>query len=199
MKQEGAWQGPSTQQDDAAGWPYLIEAQQHAYHSMLVQLKLAHRGLMGSMRQEDVGDAIPDEMDDQALEQVAEWRDTRYNAKHLDLRHHDSFIIVDESVWFLDIVTIALKKTYHSVTHDTYKGRLDTVQRHLTIKKVAQAMPPHSLLASRGTGGQGLSMQFANAVIRCGPWWKKAWEEQATGRVHRPGQQKPTFIHELRA
>ncbi|RKL47667.1 hypothetical protein BFJ72_g1899 [Fusarium proliferatum] len=119
--------------------------------------------------------------------------------QHLDLRPHYSFIIVDESVWFLDIVAIALKKTYHSVTHDTYKGRLDTVQRHLTIKKVAQAMPPHSLLASRGTGGQGLSMQFAKVVFRCGPWWKKAWEEQATGRVHRPGQQKPTFIYELRA
>lgn len=66
MKQEGAWQGPSTQHDDAAGWPYLIEAQRHACHSMLVQLNLAHRGLMvmESMRQEDVDDAIPDEMDD---------------------------------------------------------------------------------------------------------------------------------------
>lgn len=171
--------------DDAASWPYLIEAQQHAYHPMLVQLKLAHRGLMKSMRQKDVDDAIPDEIDDQALKQVAEWRrqleqgdnslSRRVEAildtmqQHLDLHLHDSFILVDESVWFFDIVAIALKKTYHSVTHDTYKGRLDTVQRHLTIKKVAQAMPPHSILASRGTGGQGLSMQFAKVVIRCGP------------------------------
>ncbi|KAF5610988.1 global transactivator [Fusarium subglutinans] len=36
-------------------------------------------------------------------------------------------------------------------------------------------------------------MQFANVVIRCGQWWKKAWEQQAAGRVHRPGQQKPTL------
>ncbi|KAF5537458.1 hypothetical protein FNAPI_11416 [Fusarium napiforme] len=49
------------------------QAQQHAYHPMLVQLKLAHRGLMEFVRQEDVEDAIPDDMDDQALEQVAEW------------------------------------------------------------------------------------------------------------------------------
>ncbi|CVK93817.1 uncharacterized protein FMAN_03165 [Fusarium mangiferae] len=135
----------------------------------MLQLKLAHRGLIESMRQEDVDDAIPDEMDDQALEPVAEWRrqleqgdnslSRRVEAildtmqQHLDLGPHESFIIVDESVWFLDIVVIALKKTYHSVTHDTYKGRLDTVQRHLTIKKVAQSMPPHSILASRGTGG----------------------------------------------
>lgn len=60
-------------------------------------------------------------------------------------------------------------------------------------------MPPHSILASRGTGGQGLSMEVAKVVIRCGPWLKKAWGEQAAGRVHRPRKQKPTFIYELRA
>ncbi|EWG41911.1 hypothetical protein FVEG_15359 [Fusarium verticillioides 7600] len=58
--------------DDGTGWLHLIEAQQHAYHPMLVQLNMAHTGLTESMRQ-DVGDAIPDDMDDQALEQVAEW------------------------------------------------------------------------------------------------------------------------------
>ncbi|KAF4499407.1 global transactivator [Fusarium agapanthi] len=197
------------------GWSHLIEGQQGAYHPMLVQLKLAHKGLMKSMRQEDIGDAIPDDADAQALAQVAGWcqhleqgdhsLSRRVQAildivrQHLDFRPDGSFIIVDESVWFLDIVAIALKKTYHPVGHDTYNGRLDTVQRHLTIKKVTQVTPPHTLLASRGAGGQGLNMQFANVVILCGPWWKKEWEQQAAGRVHRPGQQKLTFIYELRA
>ncbi|KAG7415505.1 Protein PHOTOPERIOD-INDEPENDENT EARLY FLOWERING 1 [Fusarium oxysporum f. sp. rapae] len=45
-EQEGAWQGPSTQQDDAAGRAYLIEAQQYAYHPISVQLKLAHKDLV---------------------------------------------------------------------------------------------------------------------------------------------------------
>ncbi|KAL9569841.1 hypothetical protein ACKAV7_005904 [Fusarium commune] len=112
---------------------------------------------------------------------------------------HGSCIIVDESEWFLDIVAITLRKRYHLVGHDTYSGRRDTVQRHLVIKMVSQATLPHALLASRGTDGQGLNFQFENVVIRCGPWWKKSWEEQAAGRVHRPGQQKPTFIYELRA
>jgi hypothetical protein len=58
---------------------------------------------------------------------------------------------------------------------------------------------PHALLVSRGTGSQGLNVQFANVVIRCGPWWKNAWEEQAAGRVHRPRQRKLTFVYELRA
>lgn len=122
-----------------------------------MQLKLAHGGLMESMRQEDVDDAIPDEMDDQALEQVAECRrqlgqgdnslSRRVEAildtmqQHLDFHPHDSFIIVDENVWFLDIVAIALKKTYHSVTHDTYKGRLDTVPAPLNHQ---EGCPSHA-------------------------------------------------------
>ncbi|KAF5619234.1 global transactivator [Fusarium tjaetaba] len=108
--------------------PY--QAQQHAYHPMLVQLKLTHRGLMEFMRQEDVDDAIPD---DQALEQVAEWcrqleqgdnsLSSRVEAildtvrQHLDLYPEDSFVMVDESVWFLDIVAIALRKAYHPITN----------------------------------------------------------------------------------
>ncbi|KAF5564957.1 global transactivator [Fusarium phyllophilum] len=177
---------PQGKKDDGAGWLHLIEAQQHAYHPMLVQLKLAHRGLVESMRQKDVDDAIPDDMDAQALEQVAGWcqrwsKETTLclqvildtMRQHLDLRPDDSFIIVDESVWFLDIVVIALKKTYHLVDHDTYNKQLDTVKRPLTIKKAAQSTHPHTLLASQGTGGQGLKMKFANVVIRCGPWWKK--------------------------
>ncbi|PNP85766.1 hypothetical protein FNYG_00822 [Fusarium nygamai] len=128
-------------------------------------------------------------MDDQALEQVAEWCrqleqgdnslsrrvETILDAmqQHPDLRPEDSFIIVDESMWFLDIVAIALKKPYHPVAHDAYNGRLDTVQRHLTIKKVAQATPLHTL-ASRGTRWSGTQ----HAVCKCrhsiGPWRTKA-------------------------
>ncbi|KAF5242272.1 hypothetical protein FANTH_8720 [Fusarium anthophilum] len=148
--------------------------------NLYLQLKLAHKYLMEPMRQEDIGDAIPDDTVAQALAQVAEWcqhleqgdnsLSRRVQAilnivrQDLDFRPDNSFIIVDESVWFLDIVAIVLKKIYHPVGHDTYNARLDTVQRHLTIKK-----------------------------------WKKAWEQQAARRVHRPEQQKPTFIYELRA
>ncbi|RFN49401.1 global transactivator [Fusarium flagelliforme] len=53
------------------------------------------------------------------------------------------------------------------------------------------------LLASRATGGQGLNLQSANAPIRCGPWWKVSWEQQAEGKIHWYGQQKPTYIYGL--
>ncbi|EWG41910.1 hypothetical protein FVEG_15358 [Fusarium verticillioides 7600] len=94
--------------------------------------------------------------------------------QHLDLLLDDSFVVVEESVWFLDIVAIALKKTYHPVAHDAYNGRLETVQRQLTIRKVAQATPLHKLLASRGTGGQGLNMQFTNIIIDADPGGRKS-------------------------
>ncbi|KAF5645437.1 hypothetical protein F52700_2000 [Fusarium sp. NRRL 52700] len=75
MKKNEKSQGRKSRgkKDDGAGWLHLIEAQQHDYHPMLGQLKLAHRCLMEPIRQEDVDDAIPDDMDGQALEQVAEW------------------------------------------------------------------------------------------------------------------------------
>lgn len=53
------------------------------------------------------------------------------------------------------------------------------------------------LLASCATGGEGLNFQSVNALIRCGPQWKVSWEQQAEGRIHRYGQQKPTYIYEL--
>lgn len=58
--------------DDAAGCTHLIEAQQYAYHPMLVQLKVAHKGLTEYMRQEDIDDAPPGDTDAQALAQVSE-------------------------------------------------------------------------------------------------------------------------------
>ncbi|KAG5781102.1 hypothetical protein H9Q73_005234 [Fusarium xylarioides] len=169
--------------------PRRLEGYPITDFNILLQASKKLGGLVESMRRGDVDDAIPDDLDAQALEQIAEWcqqleqgdnsLSRRVQAildtmrQHLDRRPDDSLIIVDESVWFPDMMAIALKKTYHSVAHDTYNGRLDTVQRHLTIKKISQATPPHTLLAGRGTGGQGLNMQFSKVVIRCGPWWKK--------------------------
>ncbi|KAF5974598.1 global transactivator [Fusarium bulbicola] len=185
--------------------------------SIVLRFALASDGRRKTPRskKEDIDDAIPDNADAQPLAHAAEWcqhleqGDNSLSRRvqtildivrrRLDFRPDDSFIVVDESLWFLDIVTIAPEKTYQPVSHDTCNGRLDTIQRHLTINKVARVTPLHTLLTSRGTGGQGLNMQFANVIIRCGHWWKKAWGQQAVGRVHRPGQQKPNFIYELRA
>ncbi|KAF5532641.1 global transactivator [Fusarium mexicanum] len=134
------------------------------WHCATLRSRLGRQSKKG-----DIGDAISEDADAQALAHAAEWcqhleqgdnsLSRRVQAilnivrQHLDFRPDGSFIIVDESVWFLDIVAIALEKTYHPVGHDTYNGRLDTVQRHSTINKIAQVTPLHTLLTSRGTGG----------------------------------------------
>ncbi|KAK2676361.1 SNF2, N-terminal [Fusarium oxysporum f. sp. vasinfectum] len=127
--------------DDAAGCAHHIEAQQYAYHPMLVQLKVAHKGLTEYMRQEDTDDAPPSDTDAQALAQVSERCQLLEQGRnslsrrvkvvldtirqHLDVRLDDSFTIADESVWFLDIVAIALMKviirsiTIHTVANTT--------------------------------------------------------------------------------
>ncbi|EXM23009.1 hypothetical protein FOTG_09357 [Fusarium oxysporum f. sp. vasinfectum 25433] len=108
---------------------------------MLVQLKVAHKGLTEYMRQEDTDDAPPSDTDAQALAQVSERCQLLEQGRnslsrrvkvvldtirqHLDVRLDDSFTIADESVWFLDIVAIALMKviirsiTIHTVANTT--------------------------------------------------------------------------------
>jgi hypothetical protein len=100
--------------DDAAGWAHLIEAQQYTYHPMLIELKLAHKGLMESVRHEDTDGALPDDANGQALAQVAEWCELLEQGRNshsrrvkmvlgtvrqqIDTWPNDSFIIVDERV-----------------------------------------------------------------------------------------------------
>ncbi|KAF5574500.1 global transactivator [Fusarium pseudoanthophilum] len=175
--------------DDGTGWLHLIEAQQHAYHPMLVQLKLAHRGLMEFMRQEDVDDAIPDDMDDQALEQVAEWcRQLEQGDNSLSSRVE---AILDTRVVPGHRGNCAQEGIPSGLQRTT--GRLDTVQRYLTIKKVAQVTPLHTLLASRGISGRGLNMQFANVVIRRGR--KRGKSKQLNEFTDQDSRSLPLFVN----
>jgi SNF2 family DNA or RNA helicase len=197
-----------------AGWKHLVTAQQYSYHPMLVELKFERRALERAMRRNEAVDVI-EQGDEAATDQLVKWRE-RLEADEnwlsprvqmvLDVvyRHQDrfpdhSFLIVDESVYFLDILAIAFKKAYEPVPHTEYNGRLSTIDRHLVIQKAFETTPPQIMLASRGTGGQGLNLQCFNVLIQCGPWWKVSWEVQTLGRVYRPGGTKPVFVYELRA
>jgi len=52
-------------------------------------------------------------------------------------------------------------------------------------------------LVSLKAGGSGLNLTAADTVIHYDPWWNPAVEEQATGRAHRMGQEKPVFVYRL--
>lgn len=120
--------------------------------------------------------------------------------QHLDANPDDAMVIMDESVFFLDIVQVAISKSFSANGDKSifrYDGRVSTDEREAVLGRFNTATGPRFLLASRGTGCQGLNLQSANVLIRCGPWLRVSWEQQAQGRIYRFGQGKPTFVYEL--
>jgi len=52
-------------------------------------------------------------------------------------------------------------------------------------------------LMSLKAGGVGVNLTGADYVIHLDPWWNPAVEDQATGRSHRIGQQRPVTVYRL--
>jgi superfamily II DNA or RNA helicase len=52
-------------------------------------------------------------------------------------------------------------------------------------------------LISLKAGGFGLNLTAADYVVIADPWWNPAAEDQATGRAHRIGQQRPVTVYRL--
>ena len=52
-------------------------------------------------------------------------------------------------------------------------------------------------LISLKAGGYGLNLTAADYVIITDPWWNPAAEDQAMGRAHRIGQQRPVTVYRL--
>ena len=54
-----------------------------------------------------------------------------------------------------------------------------------------------AFLISLKAGGFGLNLTAADYVVIMDPWWNPAAEEQAMGRAHRIGQQRPVTVYRL--
>ncbi len=52
-------------------------------------------------------------------------------------------------------------------------------------------------LISLKAGGFGLNLTLADYVVIADPWWNPAAEDQASGRAHRIGQQRPVTVYRL--
>ncbi len=66
-------------------------------------------------------------------------------------------------------------------------------------KRVAafQAGEGDLFLISLKAGGFGLNLTVADYVVIADPWWNPAAEDQASGRAHRIGQQRPVTVYRL--
>ncbi|MGL6069885.1 DEAD/DEAH box helicase [Craterilacuibacter sp.] len=60
-----------------------------------------------------------------------------------------------------------------------------------------QAGEGELFLISLKAGGFGLNLTAADYVIIADPWWNPAAEDQAMGRAHRMGQQRPVTVYRL--
>ena len=60
-----------------------------------------------------------------------------------------------------------------------------------------QAGEGELFLISLKAGGLGLNLTAADYVVITDPWWNPAAEDQAMGRAHRIGQQRPVTVYRL--
>ncbi|KAL2016391.1 hypothetical protein VTK56DRAFT_3813 [Thermocarpiscus australiensis] len=198
----------------AATWSKLTLASQYAYHPMLPEIMhIEKKAFLAGMESDEAVDNVGSDKKTQEklvqwrqrLAEGQSWRSARVDViidvvnRSRDVRPDDAVLIVDESVYFLDILEIAFRNTYDPVPVFRYDGRQDPVERERVMRDFRAASGCRIMLASRGAGGQGLSIECANVLIRCGPWWSVAGEERAEGRIYRPGQVKPVKIFELSA
>jgi superfamily II DNA or RNA helicase len=79
------------------------------------------------------------------------------------------------------------------------KTRLDgsTRDRGGVVAEFQAEGGPPVMLVSLKAGGTGLNLTAADHVFLLDPWWNPAVEEQAAGRAHRIGQERPVMVHRL--
>jgi superfamily II DNA or RNA helicase len=74
--------------------------------------------------------------------------------------------------------------------------RGDTTDRATPVAQFQAGIVPLFLISLKA-GGVGLNLTAADTVIMFDPWWNPAVEQQAAGRAHRIGQDKPVFVYKM--
>jgi superfamily II DNA or RNA helicase len=92
----------------------------------------------------------------------------------------------------LDLIEPELAKL--GIAHVKLTGQ--TRDRERPVKAFQSGKVPLFLISLKA-GGTGLNLTAADTVIHYDPWWNPAVENQASGRAHRIGQDKPVFVYKL--
>ncbi|KKY29424.1 putative dna repair and recombination protein rad54 [Diaporthe ampelina] len=213
-KKKGKMSAKARAEEKNAGFGALISATHWTNHPSLRDiLHFEKEAMKKSMYADEPADNLDLSVHDQEYLQAwrgeiaknRNWRSPRVDIildtvnRHRDWRPDDAFVIMDESVFFLDILEIALSNMFDPIPCFRFDGRSHPAKRAIILDKFRETPGAKALLASRGTGGVGLNLQHANVLIICGPWWKKSWEDQAVGRIYRAGQAKPVFVYMIEA
>ncbi|KAF2279953.1 P-loop containing nucleoside triphosphate hydrolase protein [Westerdykella ornata] len=112
----------------------------------------------------------------------------------------DKIIIWSTSVKFLDVLAEVLSRDESGragVNCYQFDGKLDDIERSVTLKDFKEAPPSRPLLTSTGAGGNGLNLTCANQVILCEPLWNAQDEQQVIDRCHRQPQAKTVYVYRI--
>jgi superfamily II DNA or RNA helicase len=101
-------------------------------------------------------------------------------------------LIFSQFTSMLDLIEPELAKL--AMGHVKLTGQ--TRDRERPVKAFQSGKVPLFLISLKA-GGTGLNLTAADTVIHYDPWWNPAVENQASGRAHRIGQDKPVFIYKL--
>lgn len=97
--------------------------------------------------------------------------------------------------YFLEMVKLIEKQlSAEGIGYVTLSG--ETVDRKRVVSQFQSGQVPIFLMTLKA-GGLGLNLTAADTVVHYDPWWNPATEDQATGRAHRIGQNKPVLVYRL--
>ncbi|WAQ86001.1 hypothetical protein PtA15_6A631 [Puccinia triticina] len=103
-----------------------------------------------------------------------------------------SAVVFSQFTGFLDLIEQVLKRDkFRFVRLD---GTLPSRKRKKALETFNDPRKPCILVCSLKVAGVGLNLIKANRVYMMDTWWNEAIENQAIDRIHRFGQDKPTYV-----
>ncbi|HNB45972.1 MAG TPA: DEAD/DEAH box helicase, partial [Burkholderiaceae bacterium] len=103
-------------------------------------------------------------------------------------------LVFSQFVDFLALLKVPLDAA--GIRYQYLDGSTPAAQRSARVAAF-QAGEGELFLISLKAGGFGLNLTVADYVVIADPWWNPAAEDQASGRAHRIGQQRPVTVYRL--
>lgn len=103
-------------------------------------------------------------------------------------------LVFSQFVDFLALLRRPLDEA--GISYQYLDGATPAAERNRRVAAF-QAGEGDLFLISLKAGGFGLNLTAADYVVIADPWWNPAAEDQAMGRAHRMGQQRPVTVYRL--
>ncbi len=103
-------------------------------------------------------------------------------------------LVFSQFVDFLTLLRAPLDEA--GIRYQYLDGATPAAERNRRVAAF-QAGDGDLFLISLKAGGFGLNLTAADYVVITDPWWNPAAEDQAMGRAHRIGQQRPVTVYRL--